>query len=76
MLEEITRKIVSYCDIPEEITEDSYMSEMSPDCYINHKIATDEDRSKYDDSWELDDWLLNEYDELSKGDEILIEIDY
>lgn len=34
MLETITKKVVSYCEIPEELTEHSWLSEKSTDSYI------------------------------------------
>jgi hypothetical protein len=60
MLEEITRKVVSYCEIPEEITENHWISENSSDTYVEYSLNSD---LKYSKS-ELDLWLEETYPEL------------
>lgn len=77
-LESLSLKVVSYCEIPEEIADNhSYLQESTCDCYVKHKVTEIEERPNYSDDWDLDDWLLDTYrDEIHPGDEILIHIDY
>ena len=76
MLEEIKYKVVSYCDIPEEITQDSYLQECSCDCYMVQKLPNqiELDHAKYTLT-NLDKWLIKTYPELI-GNEFMIHIDY
>jgi len=72
-LPEITRKVVSYCDIPSEIAKDSYMlSEATCGTYVPCGIPID--YKEYHLS-ELDNWLIATYPELI-GTRFLIEMDY
>ena len=65
----ITRNVISYCDIPEEITEDnSRLNEVAGDCYIDYTIDTNNPN-------ELDKWFMENHPELV-GYTFLIEIDY
>jgi hypothetical protein len=64
-LQEMTRKVLSYCDIPEEIDKD-ILDEAGCDVYVEY--TADEDS-------ELDNWILENYPEL-EGIKFLIHIDY
>lgn len=64
----ITRNVISYCDIPQELTEKHWLSEMQPDVYQDYKINTENPD-------ELDKWFIDNHPELI-GQEFLIEIDY
>ena len=65
----ITRNVINYRDIPEEITsDDSVLNEVCCDCYISYKINIDNPNK-------LDKWFMENYPELI-GFEFLIEIDY
>lgn len=73
-LEEITRKVVSYCDIPQDLTEDSWLSEYRCDSYVSHSLPSEEEKEKFDIE-PLDEWLAKTYPELI-GTKFLIEMDY
>jgi hypothetical protein len=62
--------IVSYCDIPQELTEKSYLKEYTSDSYVEHVLTHEQ---KVDD--DLDDWLRGKYPELA-GTSFLIHLDY
>lgn len=64
----ITRNVISYCDIPEDIRDKHWMSEYQNGCFVPYTI----DRQTMG---ELDTWLIIAYPELI-GFEFLIEIDY
>lgn len=71
-LETITRKVLSYCEIPEEITEDHYVSQAEPDTYMEFH---------FDDNLEIEDdeltaWIRLNYPELVDEEAFLIHIDY
>lgn len=69
-LEEIHMKVVSYCDIPEEIIEDEaggWLEQASCDSYITYTI--DEPQESL-----LDKWIAKTYPELI-GQEFMIHID-
>lgn len=66
----ITRKVVSYCEIPEDIQKPSWLEEVSCDTYVECHIHGDEPDS------ELEKWLLKTYPELKKEKAFLIHIDY
>ena len=70
MLNEITRKIVSYCEIPEELTEKHWISEHGCGVYIDWSLNLD---PKTDD--DISAWIREEYPELI-GTTFLIDIDY
>lgn len=67
-LEVINKKVVSYCEIPQELTDNHYISENGCDCYIEYSL---EDEGK--DS--ISDWIREKYPELI-NEEFLIHIDY
>ena len=65
----ITGKVVSYCEIPEELTEDHWISDYPPDAYVQvHIEGEDEDK--------VSKWILNKYPELKDEDYFFIHIDY
>ena len=64
----ITRNVISYCDIPQEITDKHWIYEYPTACYIKYTVDT-----KNPDN--LDKWLMENYPELI-GHTFLIEIDY
>lgn len=75
-LKKITRTVLSYCEIPEKITEDNaLLQEASCGSYLEYSITPRVEQNKYDDSFELDNWIIDTYPEL-EGMTILIEIDY
>lgn len=65
----ITGKVVSYCEIPEELTSNHWISEYYPDSYVQvHIEGEDEDK--------VSKWILNKYPELKDEDYFFIHIDY
>ena len=68
--------VISYCDIPEEISEeDAKLQETSPDSYIKIEVISKEKQRNYDSDFSLENWIIDEYPEL-EGNEVLIHIDY
>lgn len=67
-MEEKTFKIVSFCDIPENLTEGSYLEEYNCGSYVPFTLFKEDD-----DPIVL--WIVNKYPELL-GEEILIDMDY
>lgn len=65
-METITRKVVSYCSIPDELTDDHWLSDYPPDCYVNYTIGDDE----------ISEFILENHSELSEFDVIFIQMDY
>lgn len=75
-IKEITRKVLSYCEIPEEIKENDYRLNESPcDVYLEFNVTSKKDQLEYDDDFELENWIINTYPEL-EGIDILIHMDY
>lgn len=75
-LQEITRKVLSYCDIPEEIARtNSSLEENSSDTYVEYEVTSKAEQAKFDDDFALDNWIIKNYPEL-EGTKILIHIDY
>lgn len=70
MLEEITKKVLSYCEIPQEITDESWISQYQNGCYVIYSL--EKDNSNYG---ELEKWIASNYPELI-GTEFLIDLDY
>lgn len=66
-LEKKTFRILSYCDIPEALTKDSWLQEVSPDSYVEYTITGGST---------FNTWLLESVEGLSTGQTILIHIDY
>jgi len=70
-LKQITKKVISYYAIPEELTEGHWISEYMNGCFVEcHLDGEDESDDK------LDAWFLANYPELAEEDSFLIEIDY
>lgn len=69
-------KVVSYCNIPQDLTGGHYLSEYMCGCYVENTLPTQEeiDKNEYDLD-EVDYWISTNYPELI-GTTFLIEIDY
>lgn len=74
-LETITKKVVSYCEIPEEIIpEGHWLNQHGCDAYIECHLEEDElDVTKRD---KLDAWLRETYPELIDEKSFFIHLDY
>lgn len=69
-LETITKKVVSYCEIPEGIIpEGHWINEHGCDAYVECHIDDDEDD-------ELSVWLKETYPELIDEESFFIHLDY
>ena len=67
----ISLPVISYCEIPQELTEDSWISENSPDSYVIYSMQELEHlRSP------MDNWIWEEYPELRESERFFIHIDY
>lgn len=67
-LEILNKKVVSYCEIPQELTDKHYISENGCDCYIEYSLEDEGEDS-------ISDWIREKYPELINED-FLIHIDY
>lgn len=67
-MKEVTYKIVSYCEIPEDLTWRHHMSEYQNGCYVPFKL-------KPLGKDEISDWIREKYPEIG-DEEFLIDIDY
>lgn len=75
-LYQIQRTVLSYCEIPQELSNDyNFLIEANPDSYVEHRIIPPAERGEYSDNWDLDEWIMSKYPEL-EGRTILIHIDY
>jgi len=74
-LKKIERWVVSYCEIPEELTENHWLREHSCDCFVEFKVVSKEEQSSFDDDFSIDNWIIDKYPQL-EGQTIFIEIDY
>lgn len=75
-LKRITRTVLSYCDIPEKIVDQTnFLEEAHNNAYIEHRVLRKEERKEYGGYLALDNWIIGKYPEL-EGQTILIEIDY
>ena len=70
MLETITKKVISYCEIPEELTESSWLSEKEMDSYVEYHLDNSQPLEP------LDQWFMDNYPELFEESSFLIKIDY
>ncbi len=70
-LESITKKVVSYCEIPEELTDGHWLSENNPDSYASFTLDINFGRTA-----KISKWIIETYPELKEGDNIFIHIDY
>ena len=68
-LKQITGKVVSYCEIPEEITEGHWISEYMNGCFVQVHLEEGEDDA-------LSNWLKVACPVLIDGNVFYIEIDY
>lgn len=68
-LKEITKKVLSYCEIPEKLTENSWLNNYGTGCLVECHIDDDE-------SEPLDQWIINNYPELKDEESFLIDMDY
>lgn len=65
-----TWKVLSFSEIPQELTENHWISEEEPNSYVEvHYDAEDEDG-------ELDNWIVGKYPELKDEESFLIHMDY
>lgn len=67
-LEIITMRVVSYCDIPEELSNGKFFDEYGTGCYVECHLDNEPDD-------ELDKWLKSNYPGIEE-DPFLIKIDY
>ena len=67
----ITGKVVSYCEIPEELTSNHWISDYYPDSYV--QVHVEEDGDKMD---KVSEWIINKYPELKDEDYFFIHVDY
>lgn len=65
----ITKKVISWCSIPENITKGHWLSEFQNGCYIPFTL---EDKGVD----ELSDTIRETYPEIKEDEEFLIDIDY
>lgn len=76
MVTEINCKVLSYCDIPEDIaSENSSINEVSNDCYVKYNVTSKKEQKKYSDNFDLANWIIEQHPEL-EGKDVLIHIDY
>ena len=69
-LERVNKLVVSYCEIPEKLTEGHWISENSCDSYVEVHIEEEGNRD------ELDKWLIENYPELEQEESFFIHLDY
>jgi hypothetical protein len=67
-LEVINKKIVSYCEIPQELTKKHWLTENSCDTFIEFQLEVE-------GVDEVSDWIRKEYPELI-GEEFMIHLDW
>ena len=68
MLETINKKVLSYCEIPQELTERHWITENSCGCYVDFQL----EEEGVD---ELDDWIRENYPELI-DEKFMISLDW
>lgn len=69
-LKSITKKVLSYCEIPQELTEKHWISEHHCDAFVECHLDASTDLD------ELDMWILEHYPELKDEDSFFIHLDY
>lgn len=47
--EKINLKILSYCDIPDEILKDHWLNDFSPDCFVIYNTEDKKIKNNFDD---------------------------
>ena len=67
-VQEKTVKIISYCDIPDEV-EPAWMEENTANSYITHTLDGE------DDDDELSQWIIKNTT-LQHGEQIMIHLDW
>ena len=67
----IERWLISYCEIPEELIENHWISEYRNGCMVDYTVSKKDDENID----ELNLWIIKQYPFL-EGEEILIEMDY
>ena len=67
-VEYLNMPYISYCEIPDYITDGHWIGEGQPDCYVPYTVQMIRKS-------ELDKWIIEEYPEL-KGRTILIQLDF
>lgn len=72
---EKTFKIISWCRIPEKITNGHWISSFQNGCYVPFICTPAKEQENYDDDFSLDNWIISEYPELERQ-QILIDINY
>lgn len=65
-LETINMKVLSYCDIPQELTEDHWMSENTPDSFIKFEVTSKKEQPNFNDDFAVDNWIIENYPELGR----------
>jgi hypothetical protein len=68
-LKEITKKVISYCEIPEELTEGHWISEHHNDAFVEVHLDDEEEDG-------LSLWIKENYPELVNEESFFIHIDY
>lgn len=67
----INMRVISYCSIPEEITEkEEWLQDYPSNCLVTYSVMFDKDARS-----ELDNWIVENHPDLEK-EEFLIEMDY
>lgn len=75
-LKKITRTVLSYCEIPEDIVNESNLfSEVTTNTYVEVRITPFDEQIEYDDVFQFENWVIKEHPEL-EGQTILVHIDY
>lgn len=62
------RKVISWCEIPEEIRSSS-LDDFMCGCYVTFTV---EEKGKDP----MSDWIVDNYSNIKHGEDILIDIDY
>ena len=76
MLEEINCILNSNGDITQGIRDSNCsINEVSCDTYVKYNVTPKSEQEKYDDNFDLDNWIIENYPEL-EGKYVLIHIDY
>ena len=74
MMKTVSFPVISYCEIPQEITSDSWINEYQNGCYVEYSLPREDEWDSFDTN-ALDEWIRNTYPILL-GQKFLIEIDY
>lgn len=69
-LEKITKFVVSYCEIPEDLLEGHWIQEHSCDSYVECHIENEEEHDP------VSKWLSENYPELKDEESFFIHMDY